>query len=324
MDENLALICAFDVTSRGNASPLAWNELSVDQPKGSWRWIHLDRTDPDTESWLRSERDLPTLAIEALLAEETRPRIFSIGSGHIIILRGVNLNPGADPEDMVSIRLWVENGRIISLRRRRLLAVQDLRNAFESGKGPRTIGEFLAVLAFTLIERMSPVVTDLEDVLDELEESGVTLPTAEQRDRLVSLRRQAIPLRRFLSPQRDALLHASTLKVDWLDAEHAARMREAYDQASRLIESLDAIRERAGLLHEEFANRVAERTNRNMYVLTVAAAIFLPLGFLTGLLGINVAGIPGTENPSAFSIVTGLIIIIGAAEFALLKFLRWI
>lgn len=319
-----ALICAFDIGSDGEVTELDWGSLNSPQPTRTWRWIHLDRTVPEAEQWLESASQIPSLAIEALLAEETRPRVFSIESGHIAILRGINHNPEAAPEDMVSIRLWIEDHRIISLRRLRLLAIQDLREAFATGAGPHNIGDFFADLAFALVRRMSPVVLDLEDQLDEMEETGVALPTPEQRERLVALRRKAIPLRRYLSPQRDALSLASNIKASWLDTESSARIREAYDNASRLVEALDAIRERAGLLHEEFANRLAERTNRNMYVLTVVAAIFLPLGLLTGLLGINVGGIPGTDSPLAFALVAVLIVVIGMLEYAFLRYKNWI
>ena len=319
-----ALICAYDIAEDGSAIALSWEELDNPIPQGRWRWIHLDRTHEETGAWLARAGQVPALAAEALLAEETRPRVFALEHGHIAILRGINHNPDFAPEDMVSIRLWIEDRRIISLRRMRLLAIQDLRAACDGGTAPGNIGGFLADLASALLRRMSPVVLDLEDDLDAMEETGVALPTARQRERLVALCRRAIPLRRYLSPQRDALSVASNLKADWLDADSAARIREAFDQASRLVEALDAVRERAGLLHEEFANRLAERTNRNMYVLTVVAAIFLPLGLLTGLLGINVGGIPGTDNPWAFATVAALIVAIGIAEFAYLRSKGWI
>lgn len=280
--------------------------------------------DPGTQAWLKTESKLSPVAIGALLAEETRPRIVSIDAGHIVILRGVNLNPGANPEDMVSIRIWIDDRRVITMRRRRLLAVQDIRDAIDAGRGPKSIDEFMATLASGLLQRMTPVIIDLEDRLDELEEAGVTLPQLEMRDRLITLRRQAIPLRRFLSPQRDALLQIAALTANWLSNEQAARIRETYDQTSRLIENLDAMRERAGLLHEEIASRIAERANRHMYILTIVAAVFLPLGFLTGLLGINVGGIPGADNQSGFLIVSGIIAAICLAEIVLLRLLRWI
>jgi zinc transporter len=324
MSEHPALICAFDLSAGGASRPLSWQEISTKHKAEGWRWIHMDRRAGETEEWLRKGAKIPPLAVEALMAEETRPRVFQLGNGHMVILRGVNLNPGAAPEDLVSIRLWIEDDRIISLRRVRLLAIQDIREGIKAGTGPDSISGFLASLAMALLTRMSNVVIELEDAVDELEEEGAALPSAEQREKLMEIRRQAIPLRRFLSPQREVLQQLLTLNTSWLKADDLPRIREALEQASRLIETLDAIRERAGLLHEEMTNRMAERTNRNMYVLTVVAAIFLPLGLITGLLGINVGGIPGTDEPLAFLIVCLILVGAGIAEFVLLRLLRWI
>ncbi len=74
-------------------------------------------------------------------------------------------------------------------------------------------------------------------------------------------------------------------------------------------------------MHDQIAARLAEQMNRNIYVLSVIAAIFLPLEFLTGLLGVNVAGIPGQENPWSFIfVVVGLA---GLAALILLTFRRF-
>jgi zinc transporter len=80
---------------------------------------------------------------------------------------------------------------------------------------------------------------------------------------------------------------------------------------------MDAVRERATVTQDELASRLSDQLNRRMYVLSIVAAIFLPLGFLTGLLGINVAGIPGAEYPKAFMVFT-------VGLFALVLFLVWL
>jgi zinc transporter len=65
--------------------------------------------------------------------------------------------------------------------------------------------------------------------------------------------------------------------------------------------------------NDELSTRLAETMNRRMYVLSLVAAVFLPLGLLTGLLGVNVGGIPGTNNEWGFAVVTALLLAIGGA-----------
>ena len=93
-------------------------------------------------------------------------------------------------------------------------------------------------------------------------------------------------------------------------------LREEGDQLTRHIEDLDLARENALVTQEELMNRVALEQNSRMYLLSVVAAIFLPLTFITGLLGMNVAGLPGTENPRGF-IYSALIMLASLAGLVL-------
>lgn len=69
------LICAFEVGEGGDVRDLSSNDIEAPPPERGWRWVHLDRTRPEAQAWLRAREDLPRLAVEALLAEETRPRV---------------------------------------------------------------------------------------------------------------------------------------------------------------------------------------------------------------------------------------------------------
>jgi len=318
------LICAFEFKSGSKPLPLDAENIFSTQAKNTWRWLHFERTGPEVHDWLVKEIGLSESIAHSLLAEETRPRVQAVKGGHVLNLRGVNLNPDASPEDMVAVRIWVDKQRVISLRKPKIAALQAIREDCINGKGPASIGDFLTQLVVGLIQRKAPVIADLDDTLDALEELQIEVPSIEHRNQLGALRRRAITLKRFLAPQREALMNFSLMEADWLGSNHAQLIREAHDQTARMVEALDAIRERAGLLHEEFSSQMAERNNRNSYVLTVIAAIFLPLGFLTGLLGVNVGGMPGVDNPWAFLWVTFLIIVLGILEFVILKWMRWI
>ena len=108
-----------------------------------------------------------------------------------------------------------------------------------------------------------------------------------------------------------------------IDKTGYRRLIEAQDSISRVIDELDAVRERAHIINDEVTNQLTERLNKNMYALSVIAAIFLPLGFLTGLLGINIAGIPGAENPAAFAIFCAMLSMLVIAQIVLFRKLKW-
>jgi len=283
-------------------------------------WVHLDVNDEASRLWLSSASGIEEIIVDALLAEETRPRSHATDRGLLVVLRGVNTNPGEDPEDMVSVRVWIEPDRIITTRRRRVLSTQDIRASLESGKGPNSSGEFLAALVERLADRIGDFVDGIEEQLGEAEESVSTQNPSIFRRSLGALRRQMASVRRFLAPQRDALDRLYRQPGTWLSDTETRYLREETDRITRYLEDLDLARERAVVLQEEFLGQLAQEQNARMYVLSVVAAIFLPLTFVTGLLGMNVGGLPGLESPVGF--LSSVVIMIGAA-FLLLVFFRW-
>jgi len=299
---------------------LTWEAIEKGVPD-SPVWIHLDRASDRARDWLRSGSRLDPVVAEALLTEETRPRIAPFGGGLLVILRGVNLNAGADPDDMVALRMWIDAGRLITMRTRRLLATQDVRDQIEAGDVPSTVGEALVRLVAALLARMAPVVDGMDESLDAIEEHMITEPVRQLRGELAALRRTAIGLRRYLAPQRDVLSRLAGAESALLDDRAKVRMRELSDTLLRYVEELDMARERSAVLADELNSVVAERMNRTMYVLSLVGTVFLPLGFITGLLGVNLAGIPGTQWPLAFA--TLVVSLVALAAFEMWLFRRW-
>jgi zinc transporter len=317
-------ILAYLLDGNGGAKELAMNEMAAWTPLAGTLWVHLNYSNSADVEWLTNSSGLDPLIVEALIAEETRPRTTAIGDGLLIALRGVNLNPGADPEDMVSIRLYIDNTRIVTSRKRELISMIDLIEQFNLKRGPRDTTEFLVELVDRLVLRMSDTVDQFEDRVAELEGMLLAAETRSLRKELAALRRQAIAIRRYLAPEREALSRLISEKISWLDDGSRLQLREVSDRLIRHIEDIDAVRERAAVTQEELQSRVSEQMNTRMYVLSVVAAIFLPLGFLTGLLGINIEGIPGADYPQAFLVFIGMLIAVVALQMLLFRWKKWI
>jgi zinc transporter len=321
------LVCAFAFDEAGRARGLDWEEFGTHAAKpGARYWVHLNRGGTQAQKWLQEESGLDSFVCEALLAEETRPRCDSIGDGLLLILRGVNLNPGADPEDMVSIRMWADERRVISVRLRRLMAVQDMRDELESSQEAWRTSDLVATISARLVDRMGPSLATLDDEIDGLEEDVLQAQSHGLRRQLHTLRGRAITLRRYIAPQREAMTRLLNERAPWVAENHRARarMRETADRITRYVEDLDAARERASVIQDELANRLAEQLNTRLYLLSIVAAIFLPLGFVTGLLGINVGGMPGAETSWAFALVTLALAFLGGVEIYIFRRLGWI
>jgi zinc transporter len=318
------LVAAYVLDGEGGGRLLDWSGVRAWKPGDGVLWVHLEQDSPDAAKWIQTESGVDPVIAEALLAAETRPRAFAEGPSLLVILRGVNLNPGAVPEDMVGLRMWCSEHLIVTVQRRRLMAIVTMREHLEKGHGATGAGDFLAQVAGLLVERMGPVIGDLHDGVDALEDDIGTLSPAAVREGVYGFRHQAILLRRYLAPQREVLARLATEAQPWLPPRAKMELREVADRLLRHVEELDEVRERAVLLKDELIAILSEKTNRTMYLLTVVAAIMLPLSFLTGLLGINVKGVPGAETDWAFLAVCGIMLVIGVIEIWLFRKWRWL
>ena len=300
------LLHALLLDGKGGSRDFEWSSVHSWTPEQGCLWLHFNYEEAEASDWLSEQSNLSGLAVQALLSEETRPRTTNLGSELLLALRGVNLNPGSDPEDMVSIRLWTDGQRIISTRRRQLLSTDDVLERIGAGIGPVDVGGLIVELIDRIVYRMSDTVDNFENDVMALEEQVMSEVPHRLRYDLAQLRKQTISLRRYLAPQREALNRLVLEKLAWITDDHRMQLREISDRLIRHIEDIDAVRERAAVTQEELLSQISEQMNSRMYVLSIVAAIFLPLGFFTGLMGINVGGMPGVESEQAFWMVVAL------------------
>jgi len=300
-------VAAYRLAPGRDAARLHANDLYERGTPHAPVWIHLDRRTRETHDWIRTGAGLDPIVAEALLQEDTRPRVEAFEGGVLVILRGVNLNPGADPEDMISIRCWLEPTRIITLRSYHVVAIASIRERIERGQGPASVSSLFADLVRGLLDRLGAIVVELTETLEQHDEVVETEPPATLRARVGEIRRQAITLRRFAAPQREALGLLCEDPPAWFDHRDTLSIGESEDRLRRYVEDLDALRERCAATHDQLSGRVNEEINRAMYMLTIVAAVMLPLGFVTGLLGVNLSGIPGAGSPWSFAVLCALL-----------------
>ena len=283
-------------------------------------WLHFDAGKPSVIKWLSESGRLNAIAVAALTSEETRPRVLRRSDNVVVTLRGVNSPSDKGGEDMVSVRIWTNGTRIISARLRQLQSTDRLVVQLSAGDGPTSIPELLVDWIENIIDDMEETIAKLEDDLTAVESEIDSEEQALTRQTIVSIRKRALTLRRYMAPQREALTRLSTETPSWRDEYFRVRLRDITDSLIRYIEDLDEIRDRAILAQEELAARLADEMNRKTYVFTIVAVVFLPLGFLTGLLGVNVGGVPGLDEPQAFHY---LVFLCGAISVGLLGYFKW-
>ncbi len=330
LEPGLRFACVLD--GRGGAVHKSWQEVQSWHPESGVLWIHLERDDPATERWIMEASGIDPVIGEALLMEDSRPRIEGIEDGLLIVLRGISqISAGRESHlggsvDLVPVHLWIDGHRVISLRDKdhQLGALRDIRNANASGKGPSRPGELLVLIADKLVKDLEPVLDAMDEEVDFLEDEVLTSAASESRLKISDLRRRAIHLRRYLAPQRDALNRLQREDCSWLTDRDKVRLREVIDKVMRYIEYLDSIRDRAIILHEDLSSILNERIARTSNRLTGLAALLLPPSLVAGLLGMNVGGLPGTQDPWGFYIVLIFMVLLSLSVVWILRRLKWL
>ncbi|WP_324828537.1 CorA family divalent cation transporter [Qipengyuania zhejiangensis] len=326
IDSGCPLLFGRVLDGNGGGRIIEWAEAQKWVPAGPNEviWLHVCRTEPGVQQWLEEGLGIPESTAELLTSDATRPRAFRDGETLVATLRGINFNPGAEPEDMISMQLWSDGRRLITLRRHALQTPREVLAMIDRGVGPPDAGATITLLAEMLITRMSQAIVDMNSVLDELEDDDPDEHAEAMLKRISTIRRNCLGLKRHMAPQHEALELISRDAPSWFEDDDRREIAESIARLRRYLDDIDISKESALVLQDELRARSLASSEHATYMLTIVAGIFLPLSFLTGLLGINVGGVPGLDDPDAFWQVAGLCALLFVALIVVFRRLRWL
>lgn len=313
---------------RGGARPIGWGEARHWQPADDREvlWLHIDRTVPGVRDWLQDALQISEPTAELLTSDDTRPRAFREKQTLVATLRTINFNPGADPEDMVSMQLWSDGRRLLTLRRHPLQSPRKVLAQLDgSTEGADDVGALITHLVEHMIQRMNRTVIDMNEQIDAL--FAIDCDHENVNDvltRISAIRRDCLALKRHMGPEHVALEAISREAPAWFEDHDRREMYESLALLRRFLDDIDVSKESAVVLMDELRGRAVSRTERTNRLLTIVSTVFLPLTFLTGLIGMNVAGIPGDDHPNAFWAVVGICGAVLIVQLILFRRWRWL
>lgn len=290
---------AYRVTG-GSAEPVERDAALAKAP--GFAWIHLEGMGDTEQTWLAGPAELEPVIVQTLTATESRPRCDVFDHSALINLRGLTEAEVSTSDPLASIRIWGAHGRVISISYKPLTATSRVRARVKAGN-VLDPGDLIAAFADEITAELDPVVAAMGDCLDDCEAALDADRVFELRKQVNQTRSRSIGYRRFLFPQRDALVKLAALDATWLQEDDRIHLAAAADRAARMAEELEAIRERASLIHDALTDLRAEQIDSRALLISVIAMVFLPLTFVTGLYGMNVKGIWFAEASWAFDAI---------------------
>ncbi|MFC7777292.1 zinc transporter ZntB [Pantoea endophytica] len=286
-------------------------------------WLHLNYTQRQSAEWLQNTPLIPDSVRDALAGDSMRPRVARLGDGFMIVLRSVNHNADSRPDQLVAMRVFINDKLIVSTRRRKVYAIDAVLTDLQQGNGPVDGGSWLVDVCDALTDHASEFIEEMHDKIIELEDALMNQEVPARGD-LALLRKQLIVMRRYMAPQRDVYARLAIEKMAWMNDDDRRRMQEVADRLGRGLDDLNAGVARTSILADEVASILAESMNRRTYTMSLMAMIFLPATFLTGLFGVNLGGIPGGNWALGFTAFCVLLLVMVGGVAIWLKRRKWL
>ncbi len=306
-----------------NDQPLTLGQICHWQTGDGLLWVHLDYTNHEAQDWINNS-SLPDTVKALLLTRHAHTGAHQTREGLLLSLYAINLKDSPKEEDMTPVRGYFSPHRIVTVSNQTTAAISSIANHIQEGFGPQTTGSFIITLCDRLANHKITLIDLLDDRVTDLEERVLTEHDSALRNDIAVIRRQAVYIRRYVAPQRDALIKLVTTETPLLNRTDRQKLHDIKDKLTHVINDLDAIRERANVTQEELMILQSDALNQRVYFLSLVTTIFLPLSFLTGLLGVNLAGIPGSQDERAFFIFCALLFLLFIAQLVFCYRQKWL
>ncbi len=270
------------------------------QDKQSLIWVDLDGEDPGVYQPLLADTfGFHMLAIEDALIESHYPKIDDWSSYLYAVLHAVDFDQNLLDVDTHEVDFFLGPNYLVTHHVEPIRAIDRVRRACQRDERRLARGADYLLYELTdgLVSDFMPCVDALDDEIDRLEDEVFDRPTSATLNRLFTLKRAVIHLRRILSPQREVLNRLARDDYDPIDEQERVYFRGVYDHLVRLYDINESLRDLVSGTLDTYLSVVSNRLNEIMKVLTVVTVLGLPLTFLTGFFGMNFFG--GTYEVAA-------------------------
>ena len=295
-----------------SAAALEWLIAVRPADADAFIWLHFNLSNVHSEKWLGTHLTLPDHFYETLQEDSRSTRIEQDDDCLIAVVNDVVYDFSYDASQIATLWMCVNRDVVISARRQPLRSVDRLRVSVKSGEHLASPVSLLAHLLRDQADVLQSIAHTATTRVDEIEDKLLAGRLDAKRSALGSLRRVLVRLRRLLAPEPGALFRLLNRPPAWFDEDDTQVLRAATEEFSAVLSDLATLQERTKLLQEEIVAHTTERTNRSIFLLTVATVLALPINIIAGMFGMNVGGVPFNQDPQGFWIIAAIIIAFAA------------
>jgi zinc transporter len=266
-------------------------------------WLHFNTRVGHARDWITSCEHLPEASRRFLLDTDDRKRLERRGDCLMGVISDIRYDFGLDfdPEQIAALRFHLDRGCLISTRREPCSAADQLRTEINNGGHFDSTAKLLIHLFESQVAKLNETTARVRGLLDDIEDQVLAGRMRGQHVQLGGIRRLAVRLNHHFGPEHRMLQRLCRRPPDWFGEVDNMALLDLVEEFRELVDDLTETQERAKLLQEELATRLAEQTNNNLYILSLFTALLLPPSLVAGIFGMNVVGVPGVQDGSAMA-----------------------
>lgn len=286
---------------------------------GGFRWVHLSLAHQGTANWISRRGDLPDDVKEMLLAGDSHQRAL-VDDGVVgCVLHDFERDfETTDSSRIGALRFALTEGMMVTVRLHPIRSADIVRDRLTRGRGIAEASEALDLLVSVIAEGIMLSVRELSGDVQRAEDAFLDDRNPPTPRDLINIRRRLAQVTRILDGM------AAVFRRLEKDVELPEVLRPTVEKLLQRVQSLDAdavgVQRQLRQLREEIDIQIDQRTNQNLYILSMMTALMLPATFVTGLFGMNTGGLPWAD-PSYGTLLAAMLAF-GAAAATFLA-LRW-
>ncbi len=310
--DNSGLIWGYAFAGTAAAEPLtaaqAQEWLAAPPANDGFIWLHFNLSNAHCLRWLEQHGQLDEQYFEALRDGVASTRIERMDDSLLAVINDIDFDFNFESGDIHTMWIQVSPQVVISARAHPLRSVDALRQQIRQGGIPESSTQLLERLLRAQADVLVRIVRNVTQRVDQIEDQllGGRVPMRPRQ--LGALRRLLVRFKRLLAPEPSALLRLLQTPPRWMGNDDRQALRAASEEFSVFLRDMQSLEERIKLLQEEIAASINEDTNRSLYTLTMITVLALPVNLMAGLFGMNVGGIPLSQDPLGFWIVMGVVV----------------
>jgi zinc transporter len=286
-----------------------------------WTWVHLSLVDVRCRAWIDHNARLSELARETLLGTEEHLRLDVFGHEIVGVVPDLQQEIAQHTDAIVRLRFAMTERMLISVRRMPVHSVEINRRAIEAGKRFPTAVSMLDAVIDQFADAIGRMAERLSSELDNIEDTVMGDAPSDHRPRIGRVRLQAVRVHRQLALLR-GMFHRIEPRVAADHPSVAQAMRALAQKLDAIDHEVGSLQERARLLLDEMAAKMAELTNRRLFTLSVLTACLLPPTLVTGFFGMNTKDMPFQNTDGGTWMALGLAMVASAASYWALRRMR--